>query len=395
MAREPDADSRPISVAELMARARELDGAPGNGREGPGRRRRGGAGSVSFAELTGELPRLSDTPPNAARTADAPPPDAATGTPSAAPDSRVAPDEAPTVGPDEDRATFPRSDTPLPTRETGEFPRSEVPVVRAPEPRTRGSAWAPPEGADRPTHPSTRDISSGAIADRFAGTSPAADHDSAATGIIGRVAATTDASAPGAGSLDPGDLSHLSPQEREREFQRYRDFEDIDSRFEPATEKKKRRGPFGGRRDAAAPVDNSPAARAHADPDVVDLDKAQEGAYSAAAADRSRQTAPEREPQTHPDGVTEHGASAARQWSMLGVQVVIGLVVGVGLFFGFHELWKWNVYFALVLSVVVMFGMVTAVHVARRSQDLVSTLLALAVGLIVTIGPLVLLASGS
>ena len=39
--------------------------------------------------------------------------------------------------------------------------------------------------------------------------------------------------------------------------------------------------------------------------------------------------------------------------------------------------------------------MVTTVHVVRRSQDLISTLLALGVGLIVTIGPLVLLASGS
>nr|WP_053776995.1 hypothetical protein [Gordonia sp. NB41Y] len=90
-------------------------------------------------------------------------------------------------------------------------------------------------------------------------------------------------------------------------------------------------------------------------------------------------------------GKTER--SPAMAWLALIAEVVVGLAVGVGLFWGFTELWRWNVYFALVLAVLVIFGIVTFSHLVRKSNDLITTLLALAVGLIVTIGPLVLLAT--
>lgn len=80
-------------------------------------------------------------------------------------------------------------------------------------------------------------------------------------------------------------------------------------------------------------------------------------------------------------------------WLMILGESLAGLAIGVGLFWGFTELWKWNVYFALILAVLVIFGIVTFTHLVRHSRDLVTTLLALAVGLIVTIGPLVLLAT--
>lgn len=80
-------------------------------------------------------------------------------------------------------------------------------------------------------------------------------------------------------------------------------------------------------------------------------------------------------------------------WLFIIGQALAGLAVGVGLFWGFTELWKWNVYFALVLAVLVIFGIVTFAHLVRRTKDLTTTLLALGVGLIVTIGPLVLLAT--
>lgn len=80
-------------------------------------------------------------------------------------------------------------------------------------------------------------------------------------------------------------------------------------------------------------------------------------------------------------------------WLLVIGESLVGLAVGVGLFWGFTELWKWNVYFALVLAVLVIFGVVTLTHAVRRSRDLPTTLLALGVGLIVTIGPLVLLAT--
>ncbi|MFW0785960.1 hypothetical protein AAFP35_15715 [Gordonia sp. CPCC 206044] len=104
--------------------------------------------------------------------------------------------------------------------------------------------------------------------------------------------------------------------------------------------------------------------------------------------------------ESHDDtGADETGADDKREvspvlaWLSVIGQAVAGLAVGVGLFWGFTELWKWNVYFALVLAVLVIFGIVTFAHLVRRTKDLTTTLLALGVGLIVTIGPLVLLAT--
>ena len=80
-------------------------------------------------------------------------------------------------------------------------------------------------------------------------------------------------------------------------------------------------------------------------------------------------------------------------WALVIGESILGIAVGIGLFWGFKRLWEWNVPFALVLSVVVIFSIVTLTHVVRRSRDLATTLLAVGVGLLVTIGPLVLLAT--
>ncbi|MEJ9077363.1 hypothetical protein WKY82_02970 [Gordonia malaquae] len=84
--------------------------------------------------------------------------------------------------------------------------------------------------------------------------------------------------------------------------------------------------------------------------------------------------------------------SAAAGWAAFAGEIVLGLGVGAGLFWGFTELWKKYVYLALVLAIVVIFAIVTFAHVLRK-RDLPTTLLALAVGMLVTIGPLVFLAA--
>ena len=69
MARGSDPESRPISVAELLARAKEQDaenaatGSQPAANPPTGRRHRGGKGAVSVAELTGEIPRVNDSAP--------------------------------------------------------------------------------------------------------------------------------------------------------------------------------------------------------------------------------------------------------------------------------------------------------------------------------------------
>ena len=74
-------------------------------------------------------------------------------------------------------------------------------------------------------------------------------------------------------------------------------------------------------------------------------------------------------------------------------QSVLAVVFGAGLFLGFDRLWQWNNIVALVLSVLVILGLVVAVRVVRKTEDIASTLIAVAVGALVTLGPLALLQS--
>ena len=495
MAREPDPDSRPISVAEILARRAEADAqdAATTADSGGGRRRRGGAGSFSVSELTGEQPRIGGGSAHSGSFAaidrstafgdvtsgDAVPDDATLAAESSfvpnPGEAHIAPSETPRYEPRSRR--FPRSEAPRPAADPDPFPRSEPPVGRPPVADT--ARWAAPDTArpdtGRPVHPPTRDISAGAVRDRLGADQPAGEE---ATGIIPRYADGPLVAWPTLPADE--DLDDLSPEERERAFERYRNFEDIPAEeVEPPAKTGGLRGVLRRLSGDRAPAEPAPIAEAtptdevaadpvaeaprdhpyrfapeperddvdldelppadlpydHIEPsavvenrvdddpdtEVVDLDRAQLGGYDTAprsTAPTSAFGATSLEPITDTDtdtadtadtvddtastptrasrraAATEE-ASPTRQWVVLGLQVLAGLVIGVGLFLGFTELWRWNVYFALVLSVVVIFGLVTFVHVVRRSQDLISTLLALAVGLVVTIGPLALLASGN
>jgi hypothetical protein len=75
-------------------------------------------------------------------------------------------------------------------------------------------------------------------------------------------------------------------------------------------------------------------------------------------------------------------------------QCIIAVAFGAGLFIAFDQLWKWNNIIALVLSVLVILGLVVGVRVVRKTEDIGSTLIAVAVGALVTLGPLALLQSG-
>lgn len=75
-------------------------------------------------------------------------------------------------------------------------------------------------------------------------------------------------------------------------------------------------------------------------------------------------------------------------------QSVIAVVFGAGLFVAFDQLWKWNNIIALVLSVLVILGLVVGVRLVRKTEDIGSTFIAVAVGALVTLGPLALLQSG-
>lgn len=76
------------------------------------------------------------------------------------------------------------------------------------------------------------------------------------------------------------------------------------------------------------------------------------------------------------------------------LQSILAVVFGAGLFIAFDQLWRWNNIVALVLSVLVILGLAVGVRVVRKTEDIASTLIAVAVGALVTLGPLALLQSG-
>jgi hypothetical protein len=76
--------------------------------------------------------------------------------------------------------------------------------------------------------------------------------------------------------------------------------------------------------------------------------------------------------------------------SLIVLQSILAVAFGAGLFVAFDELWRWNSIVALVLSVLVILGLVVGVRVVRKTEDIASTLIAVAVGALITLGPLAL-----
>ena len=72
------------------------------------------------------------------------------------------------------------------------------------------------------------------------------------------------------------------------------------------------------------------------------------------------------------------------------LQSILAVAFGAGLFVAFDQLWRWNSIVALVLSVLVILGLVVGVRVVRKTEDIASTLTAVAVGALITLGPLAL-----
>jgi hypothetical protein len=94
------------------------------------------------------------------------------------------------------------------------------------------------------------------------------------------------------------------------------------------------------------------------------------------------------------DDEDESAISPVAHGALVVGQCILAVLFGAGLFIGFDQLWKWNNIVALVLSVLVILGLVVGVRVVRKTEDIGSTLIAVAVGALVTLGPLALLQSG-
>ncbi|MCV7192490.1 hypothetical protein [Mycolicibacterium brumae] len=77
----------------------------------------------------------------------------------------------------------------------------------------------------------------------------------------------------------------------------------------------------------------------------------------------------------------------------IAAQSILAVALGGGLFLAFLRLWEWQNIIALVLSVLVILGLVVGVRIVRKTEDIASTLIAVVVGALITLGPLALLQS--
>lgn len=76
-----------------------------------------------------------------------------------------------------------------------------------------------------------------------------------------------------------------------------------------------------------------------------------------------------------------------REWALFALQLVLGALLGAALWIVFSYLWQSLPVVALVLALGATTGLVFGVRALRRSDDLKTTVLAVVVGLMVTVSP--------
>lgn len=359
-------NTRPISVAELLARNGTIGAPPVGGRR---RRRRGNSAAVTVAELTGEIPVIRDEPmvtepvsePVPEPVADVEPTESALVTDEsvAAPDAE--PEVEPTPAEQPASAVETASDTGSDADHASE-PAQESEDTLAIEPELERAAEAEPEPVAE------------------------AEPESAS---VGEVSQPAESSPPRA--TDPRPHRSRSPERS----------------YDP----RPKRRPSGAEQMSPDPVDESvdiaglvadqaaeeeqlrsyltSSGGALFSGETVADDLARRGiSGDAAAADALRG------PAQRPAVARPGGRLAAVRHAVVAVlQSVLAVAFGAGMFVAFDQLWRWNTIVALVLSVLVILGLVIAVRVVRKTEDIASTLIAVAVGALVTLGPLALLQS--
>jgi hypothetical protein len=83
--------------------------------------------------------------------------------------------------------------------------------------------------------------------------------------------------------------------------------------------------------------------------------------------------------------------SAGKEWLVMIGQLAVGVLGGAALWLGFSFLWRTAAPAALVVALGVTVGLVMMVRKIRRADDLQTTVLAVLVGLIVTVSPAAML----
>nr|WP_314145507.1 hypothetical protein [uncultured Rhodococcus sp.] len=366
----PD-DTGQISVAELLAR----NGQKTNLSAG-GRRRRGVKGGISVAELTGEIPVVRDEPGNRSApvvetpASGAPEPEA----PDVAPHSSdAASDDAPAAV--SSRPQPARSQT---TRSTP-FQQAGKREKQQPEPELLSGSTTvagdllnrshdDTERAKRPAAPTTP------TSDRLPYGSTVAEQGRTRKPAGFRASRQVEVSepntdvAPRAAIVDVDDVAKTAVSPRiARTDDATADPAEVET--SAATEVV----------DLVKPdIDDEPKTATDVGADAATDDAPDSEADSATAASRTDRRA----------AAVKGKGGAVRQWLVLIGQAVVSIAIGALLFKGFEQLWDVLPWVALVLSVLVIVGLVAVVRILRRTDDLISIVIAIAVGVFVTLGPL-------
>lgn len=381
------ANTRPISVAELLARNGTIGAPPVGGR----RRRRRGGDSVTVAELTGEIPIVREATPNQHRTVAAAPADTAADAANPRADAGATASANGTAVEDAEGAegveggsAVQDGDDPDQTGTVATEGLDPPPTAEA-EIDTDGEAAAVDIGeeagavdigagdyagdyadavADYTAHIEERETDPDPV-EFFAPTPRRPSQRSSSPGYP--VAADAGAEQMRPDPFGPDDEHVLDLDETDVDTESALDDDDDDDAL-PSYLRSTQGALFGGQ----TVVDD--LARRRAQSAIGDLD----------------------EPATH----DEHAAAAPSRMSaflrgaLVVGQCIVAVAFGAGMFVAFDQLWKWNNIVALVLSVLVILGLVVGVRVVRKTEDIGSTLIAVAVGALVTLGPLALLQSG-
>ena len=344
--------TRPISVAELLAKNGSI-GAPAPG--GRRRRRRGNADAVTVAELTGEIPIVSmtDEPP-----APAPEPSVDEVAAAEAPTAEETAVDAPVL--DEPEAEAP-DETGIVETEAAVETETVEPAAE-PEPDAEETAADDAAATDYEAH----------LQQREAEPEPVAFQPRRrAHGFSRRTAEAESADAATAEAMSPDPLLDDDGATG--------GIDDVDGAADrPSYLKSPSDTLFGG--DSVA--DEATRRTRTPGPEDIDLES---------GLDRS--DLDDTELLLIGDAGDAHEGSAFMRGLWVVVQSVLAVALGAGLFIAFDQLWKWNNIVALALSVLVILGLVVGVRVVRKTEDIASTLIAVAVGAMVTLGPLALLQS--
>ena len=332
-----DASARPISVAELLAKNGTI-GAPVPNRR---RRRRGNSDAVTVAELTGEIPVIDDA---------------------------IDPEAIGQPGPEshEPHANGSARLDESVSDEAGE----KSPYWSEPEPR-----W-PESPPPRPRESRAESRESRPERSPY----PLPSRDNVPVAQVGR-GEDQSAERSGAEGMNPDPLEDYAAMSVDVMDTDVRDaeLENEDSAYVRSYLRS-----FAGRsrgKDAADDVESHTGYRdiAHApgEEDYPEDDHLADDLHGERA-----------------DSATWSRSETMQAGGMVVLQSILAVGFGAGLFIAFDQLWRWNNIVALVLSVLVILGLVVGVRVVRKTEDIASTLIAVAVGALVTLGPLALLQSG-